>query len=160
MTNAWYDKPDPTGLTDTGERGLRFECTLCGACCTGPPGYVLFTDEEADAIASFLGVTRAEFEERWTHETPEGRSLIEKKTSAGFDCIFLDRTAIPGKAVCGIYEHRPAQCRTWPFWADNLRSSRHWDAAARGCPGINRGPLHSPGTIRLTVERDNGARRR
>ena len=157
---TWYDRPDPTGRTDTGERGLRFSCTCCGACCTGPPGYVLFTDEEADAMAELLGITRSAFEDRFTHETPEGRSLTEKRSAFGFDCVFLDRTTIPGKAVCGVYGARPTQCRTWPFWADNTATPHHWASAARGCPGMNSGELHSPETIRLTVERDNGARRR
>lgn len=160
MTDAWYDKPDPTGLTATGERGLRFSCTQCGSCCTGPPGYVLFTDDEADAMAGLLGLSRSVFDARFTHETPEGRSLTEKRSAFGYDCVFLDRTTIPGKAVCGVYGARPAQCRTWPFWADNTRSARHWASAARGCPGMNTGELHSPETIRLTIERDNGARRR
>ncbi|RMD61622.1 MAG: YkgJ family cysteine cluster protein, partial [Planctomycetota bacterium] len=37
--------------------GLRFECTQCGACCTGSPGYVAFTEEEARGMASRLGLS-------------------------------------------------------------------------------------------------------
>ncbi|USN98715.1 MAG: YkgJ family cysteine cluster protein [Phycisphaeraceae bacterium] len=158
-SSPWWDKPDPTGETSTGERGLRFTCTMCGHCCTGPTGYVLFNDEEGDAMARALGILRPEFDERFTHDTPAGRSLIERRTGFGYDCVFLDREKVPGKAVCGLYEHRPAQCRTWPFWTENLRSPRHWKAAARTCPGMDTGTLHSPETIRLTVERDTGARR-
>lgn len=159
IDTAWYAKQDPTGGTSTGEVGLRFSCTQCGNCCTGPPGYVLFTGAEADAMASDLGIGRREFDERYTHETAEGRSLTEVRTRHGFDCVFLDRETEPGKALCRVYGSRPSQCRTWPFWKENLRSSRHWASAGRTCPGMNTGPLHAPGVIELTVEGDVGAGR-
>jgi Fe-S-cluster containining protein len=41
--------------------------------------------------------------------------------------------------VCGIYPVRPLQCRTWPFWDGNLASAENWNAAAKRCPGMNRG---------------------
>ena len=34
MAEEWY------------EQGLRFGCTQCGNCCTGPEGAVWFTEEE------------------------------------------------------------------------------------------------------------------
>lgn len=151
---AWFDETDPTGLTDTGEAGLRFTCTSCGACCTGPEGYVNFTGAEGKAIAKRLGLSHDEFMRTYTHDTSEGRSLTERKTAHGYDCVFLDRESIPGKAVCSIYEDRPSQCRTWPFWEVNLRSRRHWMSAARGCPGMNTGELHPPAKVRLTLGRD------
>jgi Fe-S-cluster containining protein len=132
---------------------------MCGNCCTGPEGYVLFTPEEAGQIAAGLGLCREAFEARYTHQTVEGPSLNEVRTEFGFDCVFLDRTTIPGKAVCGIYANRPSQCRTWPFWKQNLRTPGHWRSAGRTCPGLNKGPLHSPEHIRLTVEGHPGAAR-
>ncbi|MEM9166469.1 MAG: YkgJ family cysteine cluster protein [Planctomycetota bacterium] len=138
----WFDRPGPrAGHRDArpADRGLRFECTQCGACCTGAPGYVRFTDEEADAMAAKLGLDRAAFVERFTHDTPAGRSLRERKTRFGYDCVFLDRDAVPGKAVCGLYDARPMQCRTWPFWKSNLSGERAWQGASKGCPGIDRG---------------------
>lgn len=145
----WFDQPGQ-------ERGLRFECTMCGNCCTGPPGYVLLSDEEAGALAQRLGLDDDEFLERYTHHTPKGRSLTEHRTSFGYDCVFLDRESVPGKAVCGVYEDRPSQCRTWPFWKSNLVSEDAWRAAARTCPGIGRGRLYSPEHIRITRDRDEG----
>ena len=35
--------------------GLRFTCTQCGDCCSGPEGYVWVNDEELAKIAEFLG---------------------------------------------------------------------------------------------------------
>lgn len=155
----WWSVPDPTGQTSTGEVGLRFECTQCGACCTGAPGYVHYTSTEADAMAAELGIPRSDFDRRFTHRTPFGPSLTETKTKFGNDCVFLDRETRPGKALCRVYRNRPAQCRTWPFWKDNLKTPHHWRSASRTCPGMNTGTLHSPQTIALTVERDTGAAR-
>ncbi len=149
---AWFEKPDPTGDTRSGERGLRFSCTQCGACCTGPSGYVKFTPADAESIARRLGLTPDAFIERYTTDTPAGRSFTERRTEHGYDCVFLDRETIPGRAVCSVYEDRPRQCRTWPFWDGNLRSPSHWKAAGRTCPGIDTGRLHAPASIRLTLE--------
>ncbi len=141
----WFDQPEP----DTGQAGLRFECTMCGNCCSGPPGYVKVSDAECQALAARLGLRLHEFLDRYTEFTPAGRSLTERLTKHGFDCVFLDREKIPGKAVCGVYEDRPEQCRTWPFWTPNLQHPRNWLAAARTCPGINKGKLIPPEQIRI-----------
>ena len=148
----WFDDTDPTG---TGP-GLRFSCTMCGNCCTGPEGYVLYTDADASAIAARLGITVEQFLRQYTKDTIVGRSLAERLTPHGLDCIFLDRERIPGKAVCGVYEDRPAQCRTWPFWKGIVASRRSWEQTKRKCPGIDKGPLIPPQQVRIlrdTVDR-------
>lgn len=140
--SEWFDKRGSRGkFRDASEQdvGLRFECTLCGQCCTGPEGYVNFTDEEGRAMAQEVGLTYDQFLDEYAHDTPAGRSLKERKTKFGYDCVFLDRKTIPGKAVCGVYKSRPLQCKTWPFWATNLSSEHAWRGAATGCPGIDRG---------------------
>jgi uncharacterized protein len=124
-----------------GGRGMRFSCTMCGNCCTGVPGYVLISEEETAALAKRFQLTVAAFIEKYTHMLSEGRSLTERKTRFGYDCVFLDRETIPGKAICGVYEDRPRQCRTWPFWPSNLSSRRAWQEAKRKCPGMDHGTL-------------------
>ncbi|MEZ6317251.1 MAG: YkgJ family cysteine cluster protein [Phycisphaerales bacterium] len=150
----WFDRPDPTGRTRTGERGLRFTCTQCGNCCSGPPGYVLFTEDEGRTIARKLDVPYDDFLERYTRDTPEGRSIKDVRAagSRSFDCVFLDRDA-HGRALCTVYDARPGQCRTWPFWSGNLRSPVAWEGATRTCPGMNTGTLHPPEHIRVTRNR-------
>ncbi len=149
MTGEWFDIPDP----DTGEVGLRFACTMCGNCCSGPPGYVLVSDAECDALAVRLGVGRAAFIDRYTEMTSHGRSLVEREGLRGFDCVFLDRERVPGRAVCGVYEDRPAQCRSWPFWPQLLRSRDDWIRARGTCPGIDTGRLHAPQQVRVIRDR-------
>jgi Fe-S-cluster containining protein len=149
--SEWFETPRRPNPNDPPETGLRFECTMCGNCCTGPPGFVHFTEAEARAMAGQLGLEDAEFRARYTHSTPVGPSLREVRTKHGYDCIFLKRD--DGKATCSVYESRPLQCRTWPFWKSNLKSERNWQSIRRTCPGVDQGPLHSPEFIKLTRDR-------
>ncbi len=102
-------------------------------------------------MAERLGVDREEFYKRYAHKIGGRWSLIEHRNDHGYDCVFLDRTSIAGKAVCSLYEGRPAQCRTWPFWPENLESKQAWAAAKRRtpCPGMDNGPLIPVEDIRI-----------
>ncbi len=51
------------------------------------------------------------------------------------------------RRVCGIYEARPLQCRTWPFWPENLDTKQAWAAETRKCPGMNTGRHYTRGQI-------------
>jgi Fe-S-cluster containining protein len=116
--------------------GLRFECTNCGDCCTGAPGVVWVTKDELAAIARLRGETDVEvFEEKYARRVGVRRSLREFPNG---DCVFFDSTA----RCCQIYEVRPRQCRTWPFWDSNLRTPEAWQATGEACPGCNKGRLH------------------
>jgi Fe-S-cluster containining protein len=134
--------------------GLRFSCTQCGNCCTGPPGAVWFTDAEGHTMAATLGLDVDAFYRKFARRIGERWSLIERNTEHGYDCIFLDRTSIKGKAVCALYDARPTQCRTWPFWPENLETPRAWKSTklATPCPGMDRGKLVPIEQIR--VQRD------
>ncbi len=111
--------------------GLRFGCRQCGRCCSGEPGYVWVTDEEVAAIAKELSLTKADFEKTFV------RLVFGRKFSLGErddgDCVLLDSKT----RKCMVYESRPTQCRTWPFWEDNLQTPRDWKQIAKGCPGCN-----------------------
>jgi Fe-S-cluster containining protein len=114
--------------------GLRFQCTGCGGCCTGAPGYVWVTKGEIEAMAQALDTTVAEFEKRYVRQVGIRKSLIEL---ANGDCIFLDA----GQRRCTLYEARPRQCRTWPFWSSNLASPERWQETCEACPGSGVGRL-------------------
>jgi hypothetical protein len=135
--------------------GLRFTCTCCGNCCTGPPGYVWLTDAEAARIAAHLGLDESDFRQRCTRRIEGRLSLVERATDHGHDCVFLDRDSVPGKAVCSVYAERPLQCRTWPFWPENLRTRRSWQSVRRAtpCPGMDQGRLVPAEEIRITRDR-------
>src|SRR5262245_50669703 len=107
--------------------GLRFECTRCGNCCTGAPGFVWVNDDELGAIAEFRGEPLHEVRALFTRPIGNRRSLREKANS---DCVFYDR-----RDGCTIYAVRPRQCRSWPFWERNLRSPDAWRQTCQECPG-------------------------
>jgi len=120
--------------------GLRFECTGCGRCCTGAPGYVWVTRQEIADLAAMLDVPPGEFERRYTRRIGTRTSLIEL---AGGDCVFFDGE----RRICRVYQARPRQCRTWPFWRSNLKSAGSWREMASDCPGADRGRLFTPEEI-------------
>ncbi|MGC9325314.1 MAG: YkgJ family cysteine cluster protein [Desulfomonilia bacterium] len=119
------------------DEGICFECLRCGSCCTGEPGFVFVEEEEMDAIADFLLISRQVFMERCLYPVGERFSIRETED---FRCIFYENG-------CAIYPVRPLQCRTFPFWAQNLRSPRAWDETRLRCPGIGKGYRYSKSEI-------------
>jgi Fe-S-cluster containining protein len=111
--------------------GLQFACTQCGGCCSGAPGYVWVTLEDMNKIAAFLKMSFEDFARTYVRQIGDKYSLTEKYN---YDCAFLTRRN--GKTGCMIYPVRPTQCRTWPFWNDNLKSENAWERAAEKCPGM------------------------
>lgn len=108
--------------------GLRFECTGCGQCCTGAPGYIWVDEQEIQQIAAFLKLSLEEFSRRYLRRVKGRLSLLELPKT--YDCIFLK------DKKCQIYPVRPTQCRTFPWWPQNLKSEKEWKEAARYCEGI------------------------
>ena len=116
--------------------GLRFKCTQCGDCCTGAPGYVWVNKAEIEGLAKALGFDDVEkFEDKYTRKIGIRKSLVEFPNG---DCVFFDT----GERRCMVYEHRPRQCKTWPFWDSNLRNEEEWQRTCEDCPGAGRGKLY------------------
>ncbi|MBN1844769.1 MAG: YkgJ family cysteine cluster protein [Sedimentisphaerales bacterium] len=119
------------------QNGLAFSCRQCGRCCAGPgEGYVWVNREEIAALAARLTIDVTEFKRLYTRRVGIRYSLIEKQPSK--DCVFLDKDG-PNGPVCRVYDQRPRQCRTWPFWKENLRTPDQWQQARQTCPGIDQG---------------------
>ncbi|QDU62547.1 Flagellin N-methylase [Planctomycetes bacterium Pan216] len=113
--------------------GLRFECTQCGACCTGEPGYVWVDEAEIAALARQLNQEVDEFEKAYVRPVGRRKSLRERDNG---DCVFFDR-----RKGCVVYADRPIQCRTWPFWRSNIETRGTWQVTKKECPGSGHGPL-------------------
>ena len=114
--------------------GLNFQCTGCGCCCTGAPGHVWVNKAEIKALATAIRLDVEHFEKRYVRLVGVRKSLIEFRNG---DCVFFDAKT----RGCQVYEVRPRQCRSWPFWASNLRTPETWQQTCRNCPGTNRGRL-------------------
>ncbi|MFK8114654.1 MAG: YkgJ family cysteine cluster protein [Rubripirellula sp.] len=122
--SPWYDE------------GLSFECTQCGDCCSGEPGYVWVNAEEIAGMAKEMGLALKAFEGKFVRKVGKAKSLIEYPDG---DCIMLD----PRTRKCTVYESRPIQCRTWPFWDSNLKKKKDWKQTCDVCPGAGKGRLYS-----------------
>lgn len=125
--------------------GLAFTCTRCGNCCTGAPGYVWVNDDELSELAALVGLDVQTFSRKYVRQVGARRSLIEKRNG---DCVFWDK--VQG---CTVYEARPVQCRTWPFWRQNLETPDDWNETCRVCPGSGHGTLVPLEAIQAQVER-------
>ena len=109
--------------------GLRFKCTGCGACCTGSSGAVYVSKADVERLATHLRLPVGTFVRRYTRMS-KGRRVLIDSTGSG-DCIFLRNRA------CSVYDARPTQCRTYPWWLRNMRDRQSWDEAAASCEGID-----------------------
>jgi hypothetical protein len=114
-------------------RGILFECTQCGKCCRGEPGYVWVTRDEIGPMADALKMSREEFAKRYLRREGLRVSLQER---SGGDCVLWH-------GRCTVYAARPKQCRTFPFWKEAIVSKRDFDAMRRGCPGVGHGRRYS-----------------
>lgn len=127
-------------------KGIRFECTQCADCCHAHGEYdrVYLDRSEAESMAKLKSLSLEEFIDR--HCFIEDGAVLLRFVEG--KCGMLE-----GRR-CGVYSARPAQCRTWPFWAENL-SRRTWNSEiAPFCPGVGKGRVHT----KTEIERAAGLR--
>jgi Fe-S-cluster containining protein len=125
-------------------KGLRFECTGCGECCRarhGKPSWVYVTIDERRRLAKHLKLRTSTFTRRYCGKTLGFFHLKNPNQ----DCLFLDG------ARCTVYEARPGQCRTFPFWRENMTAAAWNGPIAQECEGVNRGRVWSPEEIELRL---------
>ncbi len=132
--------------------GLRFQCQGEGNCCVsrGKYGYVYLSFGDRKRLAARFKLTTSEFTARYT-EKEDGRIQLKYKDK---DCPFLQ------KDRCEVYDARPWQCRTWPFWPENMNTETWEREVAGDCPGIGKGKLYTAEEIEaiLTKKKDVAGR--
>jgi hypothetical protein len=126
--------------------GVRFSCTRCSACCRGEPGYVFLARGDIARLLARLGLDFKSFFHDYCSLVDEGNgmalSLREVKRENGSnDCVLW------GAEGCKVYEDRPIQCSTYPFWSSIMESRASWQREARACPGIDSGKMISKAYI-------------
>jgi Fe-S-cluster containining protein len=128
--------------------GLRFKCTECGKCCTGTPGYVWLSASDMEEMALYLKISVADFKKRYTRLVLGRHCLTERAVT--YDCVFLK------DKKCQVYGARPKQCRTYPWWIQNIKSEEAWRSASEQCEGINHpdAPLISRAEIEKQLDTD------
>jgi len=119
--------------------GIRFECQGSGNCCRarGEDTYVYLDYGDRLRLSRLLGMSAAELRRRFLAKT---QGLVHIKDPAR-DCIFLENNR------CSVYDARPRQCRTWPFWPENMKRRVWENEIAPFCPGIGKGRLYSAAAI-------------
>jgi Fe-S-cluster containining protein len=124
--------------------GLRFQCTQCGDCCTGAPGYVWVNGAEIEALAAEVAMSVADFEKKYVRSVGIRKSLVEYENG---DCVFFDNQA----RKCTVYNARPRQCKTWPFWDSNVRTEEAWQQTCEVCPGSGKGKVYTVDEVLKSV---------
>lgn len=125
-------------------QGIQFQCQGSGKCCVSRDGYgyVYVTLEDRRRFAKHFGITTQEFTKKYC-DKDEG---IWKLRDFDENCRFLD-----GKK-CSVYEARPTQCRTWPFWPEVLNARTWSKEVAAYCPGVGKGKVWSKEEIEAQLK--------
>jgi Fe-S-cluster containining protein len=132
--------------------GLRFSCKRCSVCCRHESGFVFLSGNDLSVLASAFNMSAKEFTAVYCRWVPSGNRYSEnlslKEIPLGidnFDCIFW-------KGGCSVYESRPLQCKTFPFWDFVLADEGSWNTAATQCPGMGQGKLYPLSAIQAYLK--------
>jgi Fe-S-cluster containining protein len=96
---------------------FKFDSTACsscaGNCCIGESGFIWITIEEIERLAKYLKIPVKDLFDNYLVKYDYKFSIKEKQLGDNnYACIFFDLV----KKQCSIYDARPSQCRTFPFW--------------------------------------------
>jgi len=111
----------------------------------GQHGYVYLTLEDRRRLAAHLGLATGVLTRRYCTQT-EGHFHLKNPEK---DCEFLQG------ARCSVYEGRPLQCRTWPFWPENMKAKSWRKDVESFCPGVGKGRLYSAQEIEEILAQDS-----
>ena len=132
------------------EDGIKFECQGSGNCCVsrGSYGYVYLSKKDIKKLSDNLKVSTKKFVRDYCDKTNGYIHLKELKENQG-DCIFLVNKR------CSVYKSRPIQCRTWPFWPENMNTKTWNNEISKNCPGIGKGKIISKEKILKQIKIDH-----
>ena len=106
-------------------------CNSCqGNCCIGESGNIWINRQEIDKLSNHLNISLDEVYSKFLEKRGYKYSLKETRLSQdNYACIFFDLD----KKQCSIYDARPTQCRTFPFW-DYFKDNK--EEVIKECPAI------------------------
>ncbi len=130
------------------ENGIQFQCQGSANCCVsrGSYGYVYLSKKDLTRLSKFFNISVKKFKNLYCHNS-EGYFHLKEIYKNG-NCIFLKNKK------CTVYNARPIQCRTWPFWKENM-SPKKWNQDIKNfCPGIGKGELVDKKEINKKINMD------
>ena len=130
------------------KEGINFKCQGSSNCCIsrGNYGYVYLSKKDLTNIAKYLNIPINLFKKKYCEYS--GGYLHLKEIYSNGNCQFLDNKR------CSIYLARPTQCRTWPFWKENMNPKKWNKEILDFCPGIGKGKLTSFSMIQKKINID------
>ena len=129
--------------------GVKFECQNSGNCCISRDsyGYVYLSVKDLTRLSKYFNLTIEKFKLQYC-ETTDGFIHLTEKSSLNGKCIFLKNKR------CSVYKSRPSQCRTWPFWKENMKT-KIWNMdISINCPGIGKGKVVKSDIINKFLKED------
>lgn len=136
---------------------MKFQCqeSCGGKCCSrskeNSGAFVFLTKSDVNIIEKATGRNREKFSEllefdstRFTRKKSKQRVL----KMVGDACTFFE------KGKCKIFENRPMQCKTFPFWPENMKAYK-WNKLKKFCIGIGKGnEINFEEKVKLQKETD------
>ncbi len=106
-------------------------CNNCnGNCCIGESGYIWINSQEIQALSLHLKISVEDLKIRFLNKIAYKYSIKEVKlASNNYACCFFNLD----KKQCSVYDVRPNQCRTFPFW-DYFKENE--EEVYKECPAI------------------------
>ena len=131
------------------KKGIKFECQGSGNCCVsrGSYGFVYLSDIDLNRFSKYFKISIKKFKEKYCQIT-DGFIHLSEKYKINGNCIFLK------DKKCTVYNSRPTQCRTWPFWNENMNAKVWNEDIAINCPGIGKGKLIKSKKIERFLKED------
>ena len=131
------------------KNGIKFQCQGSGNCCVSRNsyGYVYLSIKDIKRFSKYFNISIKGFKLKYC-QTTDGFIHLSEKNNLNGKCIFLKNNR------CTVYKSRPSQCRTWPFWNENM-NAKVWNSdIAINCPGIGKGKKINSVKIKKLLKRD------
>ncbi len=106
-------------------------CETCdGNCCIGKSGNIWINKNEIENLKKYLNISLEKLTNNFIEKRGYKYSIKEVKLEEdNYACVFFDLE----KKHCSIYEVRPIQCKTFPFWEYFKKNKKE---VIKECPAI------------------------
>ena len=130
------------------KNGIQFQCQGSSNCCVsrGSYGYVYLSEKDINRLSKFMKLSTGNFIKLYCDMT-DGYNHLKEINKNG-ECQFLINKK------CTVYKARPNQCRTWPFWKENMNAKKWNNEIKKFCPGVGKGKTYDVKTIDKFINED------